>query len=604
MLPPGTRIGRYELVRRLAKGGMAELYLARAHGIHGFEKLVVLKLVLPYLAEDRDFVEMFLHEARLAATLDHPNIVHVTDIGEIDGEPFFVMEYVHGQDVRAIMRTASKVGKPLPLSCALTIVAGIATGLHYVHERRGSNGQFLGLVHRDVSPANVVVSYGGSIKLVDFGIAKATELRQSTRSGVLKGKVNYMAPEQCHGVAVDRRTDVFALGILLYETITGKRLFAGDSDFYVMSRIVRGLFAKPTEVKPDLAPDLEAIIMRALSTDREQRHATAQELLADIEGFAHEHRLRLSGLAITDFLRDLFGEQPHPGTEEDELPTMVHPESPGSGPHEAGPSVVRPTAVSVFAEATTNIRSSAPEQVHPTPVFSEATTNLIASASTGEIDVAKTTSMRAADAPTRVIVDPSQDGGEVTTATMPAVAANADGPVKTEPSPRVVLNQTQQPQLATMPTPRLTLTVPKRSPTRGHLGLVLGLGLAAIVAFAVGMSAGTRQRNAASSTRPEITDPVKPAETTPVVVPKADVAPEPRSAPATPTEHDELSVVVADEHTDVEPQAAPPEAETPEAARPSAAAPRPAKKKRARSKDPPPKKPSGLDAMYPSTPRP
>lgn len=329
VLPPGARIGRFELIRRLAKGGMAELYLARSLGIHGFEKLVVLKLVLAHLAEDRQFVEMFLGEARLAATLDHPNIVHVTDIGEVGGEPFFVMEYVHGQDLRSVLRTCSKRKRKLPLPVALTTVAGAAAGLHYVHEKRDGEGRYLGLVHRDVSPSNVMLSYEGGVKLVDFGIAKATEIAQATRAGVLKGKVNYMAPEQCDGKAIDRRTDVFALGIMLYETTLGRRLFSGDNDYHIMSRIVRGVFAKPSELQPHYPAKLEEIVLRALSADPDDRYASAQEVLKAVEDFAHDERISLSTRVVSDFLRELFGEQPLPTMDDgdDASPTALHPDA-------------------------------------------------------------------------------------------------------------------------------------------------------------------------------------------------------------------------------------------------------------------------------------
>ena len=316
-------------MRRLAKGGMAELYLARARGMHGFEKLVVLKLVLPHLAEDRQFVEMFLHEARLAGTLDHANIVQVIDIGEVDGEPFFVMEYIHGQDMAAILRAAQRVDSKIPLGCALTICAAVATGLHYVHERRDSDGRFLGLVHRDVSPSNVVVSYDGGVKLVDFGIAKATELAQATRAGVLKGKVHYMSPEQCDGGAIDRRADVFSLGILLYESTTGQRLFTGDNDFHVMSRIVRGVYARPSEVTSDYPFELEDIVMRALAADPEQRYGSAQNLLEDVQAFARQQRLAFSTLDVQRYLEELFGNQPLPNVADldDVAPTALHPDS-------------------------------------------------------------------------------------------------------------------------------------------------------------------------------------------------------------------------------------------------------------------------------------
>ena len=334
-LEPGTQVGRYQLLRRLARGGMAELYLARADGLHGFRKLCVLKLVLPHLAEDRRFVEMFLHEARMAATLDHPNIVHVTDIGELDGEPYMVMQYVRGRDVRQIAKARS--GAPLPLDVAVTISTQVAAGLHHVHEQRGPDGAAIGLVHRDVSPANVMIGFDGNAKLVDFGIAKSTEQLDATRTGVIKGKVSYMAPEQCRGRRIDRRTDVFALGILLYEMTTGRRLFPGDTDFAVMSKIVDGVYVRPREVDPEYPPGLEAIIVRALQLEPEDRYPTAAEVQSEIEAFARQSDLRVSPLTLSKFMLDTFGEQPNAASQDplEEARTEILADG-GSAP--SGPS--------------------------------------------------------------------------------------------------------------------------------------------------------------------------------------------------------------------------------------------------------------------------
>jgi serine/threonine protein kinase len=358
-LSAGTRVGRYELLRRLARGGMAELYLARAVGIHGFEKLCVLKLVLPHLAEDREFAEMFLREARIAAGLDHPNIAHVSDIGEINGEPFFVMQYIHGRDLRAISKSLD--GKAMPLDAALTIASSIAAGLHYVHERRGPDGRALGLVHRDVSPSNVMVGYDGDVKLVDFGIAKSSEQRSATRTGVLKGKVNYMAPEQCHGRPVDRRTDVFALGILLYEMTTGTRMFAGDNDFYVMTKIVRGVWAQPSEVAEGFPEALTRIIARALQVEPEDRYPSAQAIQVDLEAFAQAQGLRISPLSLAGFMKSEFGEQILPEAvdpldvapteirfpEDGPVPFPPDPSSTRIGPGDVGRGVSRVTSLGV-----------------------------------------------------------------------------------------------------------------------------------------------------------------------------------------------------------------------------------------------------------------
>jgi serine/threonine protein kinase len=306
---------------------MAELYLARASGLHGFEKLCVLKLVLPHLVEDRRFVEMFLQEARTAATLDHPNIAHVTDIGELEGEPFFVMQYVRGRDLRKVAKALG--GAPLPLDVALTVASQVAAGLHYVHDRQGPEGKPLGLVHRDVSPANVMIGFDGDVKLVDFGIAKSTEQCDATRTGVIKGKVSYMAPEQCRGEAIDRRTDVFALGILLCEMTTGRRLFRGETDFAIMSNIVDGEFIPPRQLRPEYPEALEAIVLRALQRVPADRYLTAAAMQADLEALAQEQGLRLSTLTLSSFMRELFGEQPNAAGVDplDEAPTEIHREA-------------------------------------------------------------------------------------------------------------------------------------------------------------------------------------------------------------------------------------------------------------------------------------
>ncbi len=308
-LAPGMRLGRYELIRRLAVGGMAELYLARARGIEGFEKIVVLKRILPQFAQSSDFVGMFLDEARLSATLQHPNIAQVYDIGQWSGSYFFTMEYVRGEDLRAILKAIARSGRRLPLQHMLTIVAGAAAGLHAAHERRDDEGRSLGIVHRDVSPSNVLVSYDGAVKLVDFGVAKAAQRQSETRAGTLKGKIAYMSPEQCLCKPLDRRSDVFALGILLYELTTGRRLFKADSDFEAMNRIVAGDMVPPTAVLPKYPKRLEAIVLKALQREPSGRYATAQDLQLALEEFAGEHRLHLSTVKLGQFMRELFVEQ-------------------------------------------------------------------------------------------------------------------------------------------------------------------------------------------------------------------------------------------------------------------------------------------------------
>ncbi|HET6281318.1 MAG TPA: serine/threonine-protein kinase, partial [Polyangia bacterium] len=267
---PGMRLGRYELLEQLAVGGMAEIFLARAVGIEGFEKLVVCKCILSQRASDDDFVNMFIDEARLAAQLHHPNVAHVFDIGREGDLHFFAMEYVHGADVHEIQQAARGKGG-VPLEQALAITIGAAAGLHYAHEKTDGNGQPLGIVHRDVSPSNVLVSFDGGVKVVDFGIAKATSQWARTRTGSIKGKIACMSPEQCRGEALDRRSDVFAVGILLYELTTGVRPFQADSDYAIIRRIVDEDAAPPSSHRPGYSAKLEGIVMRALRRNPNDR---------------------------------------------------------------------------------------------------------------------------------------------------------------------------------------------------------------------------------------------------------------------------------------------------------------------------------------------
>ncbi|HEX3765303.1 MAG TPA: protein kinase [Kofleriaceae bacterium] len=309
-----ARLGRYEVLKHLASGGMADVLLGRTEGIEGFERHVVLKRIKPVHAQDLRFIRMFLDEARLAANLHHQHIVQVHDIGEAAGEYFIAMEYLHGEDVRTILSTASRSRQHVPLGYAMAIVSAAAAGLHYAHERRGPDKRLLGIVHRDVSPSNILVGYDGSIKIVDFGIAKASA-RQETRSGSLKGKVSYMSPEQCKSAESDRRSDVYSLGVVLYELSTTSRLFKGANDYLVMDQIVNGRVPLPRVRRPDLPSELSAIIMRAIATDPERRFSTADELRRAIDHVADRLGLTASSSAIAAYMRQQFGDKPEPWLE-------------------------------------------------------------------------------------------------------------------------------------------------------------------------------------------------------------------------------------------------------------------------------------------------
>jgi serine/threonine protein kinase len=307
LIAPGTHLGKYEIVHRIAYGGMAEIYLARAAGIHGFEKYVVLKRILPQYADDEEFVRMFLKEARVAATLDHANIAHVYDIGQTGGVYFFTMEYLHGEDLRWIMRELHRRGSVPPLEHAVAAAIGAAAGLHFAHERKGPDGRLLGIVHRDISPSNVVVTYDGSVKLVDFGVAKITADPDLSRRYSLKGKLAYMSPEQLHNRPVDRRSDLFSLGVVLYEITTGARLFKGTTEVETMRMVLEHVVSPPTVIRPGYPAELERIVMRALEADPDQRYETARDLQLDLEAFARDQKLQVSSAALGAWMEATFG---------------------------------------------------------------------------------------------------------------------------------------------------------------------------------------------------------------------------------------------------------------------------------------------------------
>jgi serine/threonine protein kinase len=298
--------------------------------------MVAVKRILPHLAEDETFARMFLNEAKLAASLDHSNIAHVIDFGSEGGEHFIAMEYVHGRSVHEVLRRAGQHGGKVPLHCALAILVDVAAALHYAHERAGPDGQPLGLVHRDVSPSNVLVTYEGEVKLVDFGIAKATAHGNATRTQAIKGKLAYMAPEQVRGDAMDRRADVFSLGVVAYELCVGQRCFFAGGEFELINRVATGKYERPRTVDPEFPAELEAIIVRALSVNPAERHPNARTFQRSIEAFASEAGLRLSKVTLSEYMRQIFGEQAYPTTQ-----LLRLPEGPRPGPTSVEPSFLR-----------------------------------------------------------------------------------------------------------------------------------------------------------------------------------------------------------------------------------------------------------------------
>ncbi|MCE9667192.1 protein kinase [Myxococcus stipitatus] len=302
-LQAGTQIGKYVVRRKLAEGGMAEIYLCTARGPEGFEKEVVIKRVRAFLASDPEFVGMFIAEARLASRLNHANVVQIFDFDKHEDTYYLAMEYVRGCSLWDLRRRSKELMDPVPPMLVAHIGAEVARGLHYAH-RLKVNGQPLDLVHRDVTPHNVLLSYDGAVKLTDFGIAKAG--KKLTQPGVLKGKFAYMSPEQARGEAVDSRTDTFALGVVLWEMLTGGRLFDGDSELAVLRAVQHSVIAPPARLNPDVPPELDAAVMRALEREPDARFQTAGELERALAQSVLKHARTVDDTDLAAFMRRLF----------------------------------------------------------------------------------------------------------------------------------------------------------------------------------------------------------------------------------------------------------------------------------------------------------
>jgi len=303
----GRRLGKYEIVALLAVGGTAEIYLARIGGAAGFEKYVVVKCLHEFLADDAEFVDMFLDEARLCSHLDHSNIVQVHELGQHEGRYYIAMEYLPGLSLAMVARRAiDRVpGGRIPQPVVLAIAVQACAGLHYAHERV-ADGQPLHIVHRDISPQNLVISFEGIVKLVDFGIAKADVRASKTRSGTIKGKFAYMSPEQCRSSDVDRRTDVFALGVVIHELLTARRLFKRASAYETYQAVIEGVIPRPSQLEPSIDAELDELVLHALAYDREHRFPTAEALGEAIAGYLHRQGHHISTTDLADFFETYY----------------------------------------------------------------------------------------------------------------------------------------------------------------------------------------------------------------------------------------------------------------------------------------------------------
>ncbi|WP_437875693.1 serine/threonine protein kinase [Sorangium sp. So ce513] len=302
-------LGRYRVVDEIGVGGMASVHLARMDGPGGFQKWVAIKRIHPHLVEDDQFVDMFLDEARIAAGINHANVAQVFDLGKDDNTYWIAMEYLHGEPLREVMRRAEERRVRISPELAARICSDAAEGLHAAHELRGKNGQLLGLVHRDVTPHNLFLTYDGYTKVVDFGIAKVADRLSSTRAGTLKGKLAYMSPEQVRGIDVDRTTDVFALGVVLWELTTNQRLFRMDTDLDTLEKVQACVVPPPSTIVPDYPIELESVVMKALAKHRHDRFQTARELSRALQSFLMRSGVFVGSEEVAHFVQQVFADR-------------------------------------------------------------------------------------------------------------------------------------------------------------------------------------------------------------------------------------------------------------------------------------------------------
>jgi serine/threonine protein kinase len=300
----------YELLERIGVGGMAEVYRANSLGAEGFERPIAIKRILPNLAEDEDFVKMFIDEAKIAVQLSHPNIVGIFDLGRFGDDYFIAMELVHGRDLRQIQDREAQLGRRMPLEIALHASMKVCEALHHAHFKGGGSmmGEPVFIIHRDVSPQNVLVSYDGQVKVTDFGLAKAAGRAVQTQAGIIKGKLAYMSPEQLTTVPIDQRSDVFAAGTLLWEMLTGERLFLGKNDRETIQNVFQANVPSPRTLDPAIPVELDRVVMKALAKDRDHRYRTAQELHDDLEEAGYAVHAMLGAPSVSAYMRALFPE--------------------------------------------------------------------------------------------------------------------------------------------------------------------------------------------------------------------------------------------------------------------------------------------------------
>ncbi len=327
-----TPFGKYYLLERISIGGMAEVFRAKAFGVEGFERLVAVKRILPNIAEDKEFIRMFIEEAKLSVQLNHANIAQIFDLGVVEGSYYIALEHVHGRDLRVLFERCRQLGEAMPIAQACFIAMKVCEGLDYAHNKRDQAGRELSLVHRDVSPQNILVSFEGEVKLIDFGIAKAAGTGANGQAPILKGKFGYMSPEQVRGVEIDRRSDVFSCGVVLYELLTGERLFVGESDFDTLEKVRNVEILPPSTYNRKIPDELERIVLKALSKDAEERYPNAIDLHDELQAFVYTAGEFYSRKDLAAWMKKTFGREIEDETAKLESYRQLKPPAPAAGP--------------------------------------------------------------------------------------------------------------------------------------------------------------------------------------------------------------------------------------------------------------------------------
>jgi serine/threonine protein kinase len=472
-----TSLGKYRLLAELGSGGMATVFLAVMRGQSGFNKLVVVKVLKPHLAVESDVVQMFLNEARLSARLSHPNVVQTNEVGREDGHHMMVMEYLDGVALNQLTERMRARGKTLPLALHLRLIHHALEGLHYAHELADYDGSPLGVVHRDISPHNMFVTFDGQMKLLDFGIAKLAQSTHDTRAGTIKGKIRYMSPEQMRGERVDRRADIFAVGAMLWEAATGEKLWKGKTDVEIMNHVINGEVPSPRTIDPKVNPTLDRICRKALSKNPDDRYPTCVELQNDLEALLNDLSDRTTQKDITRFLAKEFEDvrAERKRIIEDQLTTTS---ALGSGYFRAITSgeVDIPTlpALPAYGSGSHSIERAAVDEVRPEPLRAPrhaVTVGLLGVALVALLLIfTRTTHVEPTPQPSApaasAIVAAAPSATAITSASVEAPAPSIEAPAPKVSAPKVIAAPSAAPSPTTMATTTTSVSASVKKPAR------------------------------------------------------------------------------------------------------------------------------------------